>query len=114
MGREVELGQIYHLLQSRVCRSQQQVVIAVAVNSGVDGVDVAAIAAILQDVKELITIKAVGESCQDLALADTIADTESGRNSFSKSDVGELLDVHVDYEYKKDGAELEQHFLEQD
>ena len=64
----------------------------------------AAVAPTLEDVKEFKTIETIGEFCQDLALADIIADSESGRNISSKSDVGELLDVHVDYDSKKDGG----------
>ena len=70
----------------------QDVVIAVAVESGKDTLDMAAVAPTLEDVKELKTIEKISESCQDLALADTIADSESGRNFSSKSDVGELLE----------------------
>ena len=81
---------------------------------GVDGVDVAAVAAILQDVKELITIKAVGESCQDLALTHAVADCEAGRNFSTETDIGELLDVHEDDEPQKDGAELERHLVEEE
>ena len=55
---------------------QQDVVIAVAVDSGEDTHDMAAVAPTLEDVKEFKTIETIGESCQDLALANTIADSE--------------------------------------
>ena len=113
MGGEVDLRQLDHLLQGRLRRRQQDVVVAVPVDSGVDIVDIAAVAAILEDVEEFITIETVGKPGQDLALADAIADSEAGRDFSTKSDVGELLDVHVDNESEEDGAELERHLMEE-
>ena len=80
MGGEVDLRQLYHLHQGRVRRCQQDIVVAVAIDSGIDIVDIAAVAAILEDVEEFITIETIGESCQDLALANVIADSEAGKN----------------------------------
>ena len=109
MRGEVDLLQLDHLHQGRVRWRQQDVVLAVAVDSDVDTVDIAAVAAILEDVKEFITIETIGKSCQDLALADAITDSEAGRNLSTESDVGELLDVHVDDQSEEDGAKLERH-----
>ena len=56
MGGEIDLCQLDHLHQGRVCQRQQDVVVAVAKDSGVGTVDIAAIAAILENVKEFIRI----------------------------------------------------------
>ena len=77
---------------------EQDVVVAVAIHTGVDVVDEAAVAAVLEDVKEVIAVKAVGEACQDLALTDAIADAEAGRDFSAKTNIGELLNIHEDDE----------------
>ena len=74
----------------------------------------AAVAAVLKDVEELVAVKTIGKSRQDLALADTIANSEAGRYFSTKSNVGELADIHVDDEPHEDGAELGKHLTEED
>ena len=74
----------------------------------------AAVAAVLKDVEELVAVKTIGKSRQDLALADTIANSEAGRYFSTKPNVGELADIHVDDEPHEDGAELGKHLTEED
>ena len=49
----------------------------------------AAVAAVLEDLKELVAVVAVDEPGQDLALADSIANAEAGTDFTSKHDIGE-------------------------
>ena len=61
----------------------------VAVHAGVDVVDETAVAAVLENFKEFIVVKAIGEAGQDLALADAIADAEAGRDFTTETEIGE-------------------------
>ena len=74
MGGEVDLRYLYHPLQGRVRRREQDVIVTVPEDSGVDAVDVAAEATILKDVKEFIAVETVSESSLDLSLTNSIAD----------------------------------------
>ena len=61
-----------------------------------------------------MAVEAEGESSKDLALADAVADGEAGRYFTSKLDIGELVDIHIDYESEEDGTELQKHLPKQD
>ena len=74
----------------------------------------AAVTGVLKDFEELIAVKTIGKSSQDLALADSIANSEDERYFSTKPNVGELADIHVDDEPHEDGAELDKHLTEED
>ena len=95
-------------------RCQQYVVVTVAVDTGVDAVDEAAVAAVLEDVVEVVAIETEGEATQNFPLADTVTEREACRDFTTKSDVAELFNIHEYNEPEKDGAELEEHLLEKD
>ena len=74
----------------------------------------AAIVAVLEDLKELMAVVAVDKPGQDLALADSIANAETGTDFTSKFDIGELVDVDEYNEPEEYRAELQGQFAEQD
>ena len=73
----------------------------------------AAVAAVLEDLEELMAVVAVDEPGQDLALADSVANAEAGTDFTSKLDIGELVDVDENNEPEEDRAELQGQLAEQ-
>jgi hypothetical protein len=75
---------------------------------------VAAVAAVLEDVVEVIAVKAEGKSCMDFSLADSVTDRETGRDFIAESDITELVNIDEYDESQIDGADLLEHLLEKD
>ena len=95
MGVTVGRGDLYHLLEAGDACGEQQVVVAVPEEAGVDTVHSAAEAALLEDVEEVLAIETVGSSRQNLALTDAIGDGKARRNLTVVADIAELVDVDI-------------------
>ena len=67
----------------------------------------AAVAAVLKDLKELMEVVALDESGQDLALVASIANAEAETDFTSKLDIGEMVDVDEYNEPEDDRAEIQ-------
>ena len=77
MGVAVGSCDLDHLLEAGDAGGEQQVIVAVPEDAGVDAVHSAAKAALLEDVEEVFAIKAVGSTGENLALNDPIGDGEA-------------------------------------
>ena len=62
VSREIFLRNLHHRSQGRMSWCQEYVIVTVTVYTGVDTVDIAAIAAVLKDIKELVAVETIGES----------------------------------------------------
>ena len=59
-----------------------------------------------------MTVETVAETSRNLALSDSIADTEAGGNLIVEVDVAELVEITEDDNSKKNQADCLQHLAE--
>ena len=113
MGVAVELADLDHLLEAGDTGGEQDVVVRISVDAGIDAVDSASLGALLEDVEEVLTIKTVGSPGKDLALADPIGDGEAGGDLAIVANITELVDVDEDDKPQEDKTD-DHHLTEED
>ena len=112
MGEVEILGYWEHCLQGRETRSKQDIVIRIPKGTGVDTVNGASAAALLEEVEELKAVKTVGIISQNLSLANSITDGEARRDFGIPGDVAKFVNVDEDEEPQEDMTQLVGHLAE--
>ena len=92
---EINIRYLDHVFQCIEGGSQEDIIVTVSIHTAIDTIDGTAEATVLEDGEEVLTVVTVGESSQDLPLADPIADSEAGGDCRVPSDIGELVDIHI-------------------
>ena len=94
-----------HALQAGDTRRDQEVIIRITEDARVGPIDCTTKSTILEDIEEITAIKTIGSSSQNLPLATTIGNGETGGDFIVVNNIAELSDVNVDNEPEEDEAD---------